>query len=323
MRGVSLQEISDTTKISVRFLEALESEDFTKLPGGIFTRSFLRSYATYLGLDQDRVLSEFQMLAPAKDAGDISRISTANRAQPLTPKRTPVLPWLFSAAMLAGGYLLYHYGHAPAATPVVTEPAVQTTAAAADTTSNSSPSTQIPPAAGNADQTQVSGAPPAESTAAPAPASTAPQADSGATPPGGTASAKPAAGDSGAAQNPSGLAGGKTQAVSQTQDAAAAGAAKNDASANAVLGQGDLTLQVAATERTWVAIECDGKTLLQRTLNPNEVRTLHAHDSFSVTTGNAMGVVLTFNGQTLGPLGRRGEVKTVQLTRPNFKESQP
>lgn len=63
MRGVTLQEISAATKISVRFLQALEGEEFAKLPGGIFTRSFIRAYAKYLGLDEERVLAEYQLVA--------------------------------------------------------------------------------------------------------------------------------------------------------------------------------------------------------------------------------------------------------------------
>ena len=59
MRGVSLEEISIATKISVRLLQAIESEDFAKLPGGIFTRSFIRSYSKYLGLDEESVLGEY------------------------------------------------------------------------------------------------------------------------------------------------------------------------------------------------------------------------------------------------------------------------
>lgn len=86
---------------------------------------------------------------------------------------------------------------------------------------------------------------------------------------------------------------------------------------------GDLVLQVAATERAWMAIDADGKTVLQRVLNPDEVETLKAHKSFDVTTGNAQAVILTLNGETLKPLGRRGEVKTVHLTHDDLKNSQP
>ncbi len=82
-------------------------------------------------------------------------------------------------------------------------------------------------------------------------------------------------------------------------------------------------LQVAATERAWVAVDADGKTVLQRVLNPDEVQTLKAHKSFEVTTGNAQAVILTLNGETLKPLGRRGEVKSVRLSRDDLKTSAP
>ena len=86
---------------------------------------------------------------------------------------------------------------------------------------------------------------------------------------------------------------------------------------------GDLVLQLAATERAWVAVDADGKTVFQRVLNPDEVQTLKAHKSFDVTTGNAQAVILTLNGETLKPLGRRGEVKSVHLTREDLKNSAP
>jgi cytoskeletal protein RodZ len=59
LRGISLPEIAQATKISVRFLQALESDRLEVLPGGIFRRSFVKAYADYVGLDPDRTVSEF------------------------------------------------------------------------------------------------------------------------------------------------------------------------------------------------------------------------------------------------------------------------
>jgi phosphatidylserine decarboxylase len=84
-----------------------------------------------------------------------------------------------------------------------------------------------------------------------------------------------------------------------------------------------LVLQVAATDRTWVAVDADGKTVLQGVVDPNEIKTVKAHKSFDVTTGNAQSTILTLNGETLKPLGRRGEVKSVHLTRDDLKNSAP
>jgi cytoskeleton protein RodZ len=58
-RGISLQQVSATTKISARVLDALERNDPRKLPGGIFSRAFVRSYAREVGLDPERVIEQF------------------------------------------------------------------------------------------------------------------------------------------------------------------------------------------------------------------------------------------------------------------------
>lgn len=58
-RGVSLREIAAATKISVSALEALERNQISRLPGGIFTRAFVRSYAAQIGLDPERTVDEF------------------------------------------------------------------------------------------------------------------------------------------------------------------------------------------------------------------------------------------------------------------------
>ena len=58
-RGISLRQIAATTKISVAALEALERNDVSKLPGGIFSRAFVRSYAAEVGLNPEQTVREF------------------------------------------------------------------------------------------------------------------------------------------------------------------------------------------------------------------------------------------------------------------------
>ena len=58
-RGVSLRQIATATKISVAALEALERNDISRLPGGIFSRAFVRSYALEIGLDPEQTVREF------------------------------------------------------------------------------------------------------------------------------------------------------------------------------------------------------------------------------------------------------------------------
>src|SRR5258705_10357025 len=58
-RGVSLRQIAERTKISVSQLEALERNDISRLPGGIFSRAFVRSYAAEIGVDPEQTVREF------------------------------------------------------------------------------------------------------------------------------------------------------------------------------------------------------------------------------------------------------------------------
>ena len=63
---MSLREIATTTKISVSALEALEENDVARLPGGIFTRAFVRSYAAEVGLDPEQTMRDFVAQVPAE-----------------------------------------------------------------------------------------------------------------------------------------------------------------------------------------------------------------------------------------------------------------
>lgn len=271
MRGVSLAEIADATKISARFLKALEAEQFSKVPGGIFTRSFIRAYAKYLGLDEEHVLAEYQLIAQAKSDVDLSRLAMSRSTPARDAARARVLVYyLLAAALLSGGYTLFHYSRRVAESQAGIPNPVSVSAAP-------SPGPSAPAGSSTSDP-------------APPPAATGP-APAGPTPP--EQAALPG-------QSVPPL---TVPKVTQTEEG--------------------LVLQVAATERAWVAVDADGKTTLQRVLSPNEVETFKAKESFDVTTGNAQGIILTLNGETLRPLGRRGEVKSVHLSHDDLKKTAP
>lgn len=63
-RGLTLRAMADSTKISGRALEALERDDIALLPGGIFSRAFVRAYATQVGLDPEQTIAEFMAKFP-------------------------------------------------------------------------------------------------------------------------------------------------------------------------------------------------------------------------------------------------------------------
>ena len=61
LREVKFEEVASATRIAPRFLEALENEQWEKLPGGVFGRGFVRSIARYLGLSEENLLSEYDL----------------------------------------------------------------------------------------------------------------------------------------------------------------------------------------------------------------------------------------------------------------------
>ena len=58
-KGLSIREIADATKVSSRTLDALERNDIAHLPGGLFSRSFVRAYAAAVGLDPEAMVEDF------------------------------------------------------------------------------------------------------------------------------------------------------------------------------------------------------------------------------------------------------------------------
>jgi cytoskeletal protein RodZ len=67
IRGISLKEIADATKISKRFLEAIERNDHRTLPAPVFTRGFVREYARYLGLSIEEMVNRYNFAAAGDD----------------------------------------------------------------------------------------------------------------------------------------------------------------------------------------------------------------------------------------------------------------
>jgi len=142
-RGLSLRVIADATKISVRALEALERNDISRLPGGIFSRSFVRAYALEVGLDPEQMIAEFITRFP---------VETVTQGHPRTralvdelesgPRRSvwPILGWLALAGAVVASALVYFgvVGHR-AAPPVAGQPVVTASLHAAALQPSASP----------------------------------------------------------------------------------------------------------------------------------------------------------------------------------------
>src|SRR6266550_134447 len=87
IRGISLKEIADATKISKRFLEAIERNDHKTLPAPVFTRGFVREYARYLGLNAEEMVNRYNFAA----VGD-ERIEQSAHLDRLTTPQAPPMP---------------------------------------------------------------------------------------------------------------------------------------------------------------------------------------------------------------------------------------
>ncbi len=103
MRGLTLEEISKETKISRRFLEALENEDWEILPAEVYVRGYLRCYAEAVGLDPKEVLLRYR--AAFKQEG-----RDREEGERRTLKKSLGIPWawiLLFIGIILLGYLLW------------------------------------------------------------------------------------------------------------------------------------------------------------------------------------------------------------------------
>jgi transcriptional regulator with XRE-family HTH domain len=70
-QGIALRDISEQTRISMRYLEAIEADDYRRLPGGIFNRSFVRAYAKSIGYDEQEAIDDYvRTMREQGDSGD-------------------------------------------------------------------------------------------------------------------------------------------------------------------------------------------------------------------------------------------------------------
>ena len=109
MRGITLDEITESTKISRRHLEALEGDHFDQLPGGVFNKGFVRAYARFLGIDEDQAVADYSAASNEQPEPE-NKFPLEIHEEPnreLNPQRSK-LPLVFAIAALVG--VLVGYG---------------------------------------------------------------------------------------------------------------------------------------------------------------------------------------------------------------------
>ncbi len=98
-RGISLHQISDTTHIGVRFLQAIEGDTYGILPGGIFNRAFVRKFAAKVGMDEEEALSLYEKQIE-ESGGEEGPRNNYLRAEEFEERKTS-FNWLGTAILLA------------------------------------------------------------------------------------------------------------------------------------------------------------------------------------------------------------------------------
>ena len=66
LRAISLREVAEATKVNLRYLEAIERNQFEQLPGGVFNRGFVRAYAQFIGVDPEAMVNAYLLEEQSK-----------------------------------------------------------------------------------------------------------------------------------------------------------------------------------------------------------------------------------------------------------------
>ncbi len=114
-RNLSLRDISDQTRISRRYLEAIEMDDYKNLPGGIFNRSFVKAFAKIVGMNAAEAVCAYDRSARAQ--GEPEEVATSRQPSRIYMEgettRSPFVTALLSVVILAvislGVYAALHW----------------------------------------------------------------------------------------------------------------------------------------------------------------------------------------------------------------------
>jgi cytoskeleton protein RodZ len=296
-RGVSLRQIANATKISVGALEALERNDVSRLPGGIFSRAFVRSYAAEVGLDPDETIEEFltqfqhdpaaAAQPPSAQVEDTEALESERRLAS-TFLRLMAFSIPLAVAIVYFGLSGRTASQRPAEPGAGAEPARPPASTAAEPTTTpvvAEPAARVP-----------------EPVQAKPPAVRAPSANPGAAPPAAAPDFKPRA---------SGGVAAVSAAAPQPVDAV-----KPDEVSR-------LTVDLSVTRPCWLSATVDGEKKIERLLQAGERQTIEVGRELSLTAGDASAVKMTINGADAKPLGREGQVVTARVNRSNFRNYLP
>jgi len=331
-KNLSLDDVSNVTKISSRMLKAIEEEHFDQLPGGVFNKGFIRAYAKHLGLNDEEAVSDYLVcLREAQiDAHEVwepvrpelSRAAAPNQLRMAESRKPPAktqppvqveelpelqLPRVQDIRPAPKKFSGKHESGIPWS--IVAVAAIVVVLAAflwirhSRSTRAASPSPTAVSASKTAAAMPAAITPAVSATSTPAAsqavASTEQQSPAASK---ATRSTPPATSTPSGSQAPA-------VATKETSDVTIRSFAPSNTKPAEKPAQ-SLTLVIRATETSWISVQADGQLVSQETLIAPAATSFHATRELVVRVGNAAGVSFLWNGEELPAQGAESEAKT-------------
>lgn len=299
-RGLGIEDVASTLKIGARQLRALEEADLASLPHVAYTRGFIRSYATFLGLSQAEIEEVLHCLAPQENIVASQAVYT-----PAEESGSAAAGRLFSliivlVILVGGGYFLWNsgllqkgmdmLGGTGTDAPQVAKPSglpeegTASDAEAGDKQKEREASRE----------TQQAAAPQAATSSASSAVPSAPAAQTE-TPAAASTPTAPATAAS-------------TQAPSAT---AAAPEKTEDEEAASDVQPGQHKVIIIATEECWIHSSADKTDVRQFSLSKGDTFALTFSTRLELKLGNAGGVRIRYDGKEMPPAGTSGQVRSL------------
>jgi cytoskeletal protein RodZ len=260
-RNLDLAQVANQTKINSEILEAIEADEWSRLPGTFFAKSFVRQYAKAVGVDAADIDAELERLFGAEKPASVSEpepppqrihwppLSIRSTQPGLRDHRWLTLLVLFVSVGLCCYAIFALWRSARQARAPLANHAATTPAARTEFRTSKQPEREV-----------ESGIPPHV--------------------PGQRSSPE------------------RTPVPRPT---------------------GKLLVDLVATEDTWVSLTVDGRRVFRSILSPGDTKSFEGTEGVRLSTGNAGGLEIHWNGKAIGPIGRRGAVCVVEFTRGGFQ----
>lgn len=303
--GKSLEDVESTLRIRASYLDAIEQGDYARLPGRVYASGFVRAYAKYLDLNEDKIIALFkkQMVSTG------SAPATGMNFPVAASERRAASPWLFvSSTVLAiaivAVWVMASRPTLPSADAIPPVPAEITTESAIG-----SVSAQMTPAPSPTAETAEAAAAPAPQAPAPATPATEESIRQQVAQVDPSIAVAPIETEaSPAAPSPSQEITASASASAAQENAVDSATAAPSAAVEAAAPTHRVILK--AVESTWIEIrDAQGKTLLSSILKAGDIYFVPDQAGLILSTGNAGGFSIELDGKTLGKLGDTGDVR--------------